>query len=58
MATNGREGYVYAKQLVGPQPTSPAQALEWQRDPAHRTRTINVYLSDGTTVIGTFTIGR
>jgi hypothetical protein len=56
IAANGRTGYVYSKELDGPVPTSPAQALAWQQQNAGRARTIKVYESDGTTVIGNFVI--
>ena len=57
IATNGRTGYVYAKDLDSPEFTSPAQALAWQRKHANQHRTIPVYTSDGHTVIGKFVIG-
>lgn len=54
-ATNGKNGYVYGKDLQGPQPTSPDDAAKnfTSRPP----RDIPVYLSDGETQIGVFTIG-
>ncbi|BDO40837.1 hypothetical protein [Cellulomonas sp. NTE-D12] len=52
-ATNGKSGYAYAADLEGPQPTSPAGA---GTNPEHG-RTIPVYESDGSTVIGEFAIG-
>lgn len=58
IATNGRAGYAYSSELDGPMPTSRAQALAWQKENAGHGRTINVYESDGTTIIGTFVVGR
>ena len=57
IATNGREGYVYAKELEGPTPSSPAEALRWQEEHTGEVTRIPVYLSDGETVIGEFQIG-
>lgn len=54
IATNGQQGYVYASQLNGPTPTSPAQAVAENNQPA---RTIPVYESDGKTQIGQFKVG-
>lgn len=53
IATNGRSGYVYAADLAGPMPSSPAEAATW--DPAPRS--VPVYESDGETAIGEFVIG-
>lgn len=56
IATNHRSGYVYANQLLGPQPTNPGQAAIWaQTHPGPRTLT--VYESDGKTPVGIFVIG-
>ncbi len=53
IATNGRSGYVYATQLMGPQPTTLSQAAA----SAHsEPRTVTVYESDGKTPIGRFII--
>jgi hypothetical protein len=41
----------------GPKPTSPAQALEWQKEHQNQSVSIPLYQSDGTTVIGTFILG-
>lgn len=54
IATNGQQGYVYATQLNGPMPTSPAQAVA---DNNQRDRMIPVYQSDGKTQIGQFKVG-
>lgn len=54
VATNGSAGYVYANQLVGPQPSTPAQAATW----SHVPRAITVYDSDGKTPIGQFIVGK
>ena len=57
-ATNGKDGYSHATDLQGgPMPTGPADALAQQEANQGRTHTIPVYESDGTTVIGEFTIG-
>jgi hypothetical protein len=55
-ATNGRDGYVYARQLQGPQPTGPSQAATWNQ--THQaSRTVTVYESNGKTAIGQFNAG-
>ena len=56
-ATNGREGYAYARDLAGYEPTSPADAVAWQRAHEGETRVVPVYLSDGETVVGELEIG-
>ncbi len=61
IATNGKEGYVFATDLAHADGsdqnfTSPDQARKWQRDRQGKTISIKVYLSDGTTRIGTFGI--
>jgi hypothetical protein len=56
VATNGRQGYVLNSELLGPQPTSPADALA-QNNAHPNGRDIPVYESDGQTQIGTFHIG-
>lgn len=53
-ATNGKAGYAYASQLNGRTPTSPAQAIAENNQPA---RMIPVYESDGKTRIGEFNAG-
>jgi len=55
-ATNGRVGYVYVDELDGYQPTSPADALRWQKEHGEESRSVPVYESDGVTVIGEFII--
>jgi hypothetical protein len=52
-ATNGRQGYAYATEVNGPQPTSPADALA-QNQAYPNGRDIPVYESDGVSRIGTF----
>lgn len=52
IATNGKTGYVYARDLVQPAPTT----LQLGTPPGE-TRTIPVYTSDGHTEIGQFLIG-
>jgi hypothetical protein len=55
IATNRSEGYVYANQLEGPQPTTPSQAVaEGHQEPG----TLTVYESDGKTPIGQFVVGK
>lgn len=55
IATNGKQGYVYAEQLQNaqPEPTSPEQAATMRPTPT----AIPVYKSDGHTIIGQFVIG-
>jgi hypothetical protein len=53
IATNGEVGYSYFKQILGPQPTSPAEAAHWHPVP----RLIPVYQPDGVTVIGQYRAG-
>jgi hypothetical protein len=57
IATNGKAGYVYAKDLAEPAPTNPSQALQQQNWP---TITIHlpVYDADGKTQIGHFDVQR
>ena len=50
-ATNGRTGYVYARQLTSPAPTSPSQAAAENNSPPE---SLTVYDSDGKTPIGKF----
>jgi hypothetical protein len=64
VATNGRTGYVFAKQLADADGTtaaehfkSPADALAWQKAHQGRTTSIPVYEYDGTTKIGEFVVG-
>lgn len=54
VATNGKQGYVYAIKLHGPAPANPAQALQWSQQDAGLSHAIPVYASDGTTKIGDF----
>ncbi len=53
VATNGREGYVYATGMAAPQPANPSQALAWQQSP-QPPKVVPVYESDGKTQIGEF----
>lgn len=55
-ATNGKHGYAYSKDLDGPVPTSPADALAQQEANEGRSRSVPVYESDGETIIGQFSI--
>lgn len=52
IATNGKTGYVYARDLEQPAPTTLQSGT-----PPGQTRTIPVYTSDGHTEIGQFLIG-
>ena len=54
VATNGKDGYIYASQLQQPNYTSPAQALAAQKH--HHSGALRVYELDGKTVIGTFVL--
>ncbi|MFC6704335.1 hypothetical protein [Flexivirga alba] len=54
IATNGKQGYLYAAELNGAAPANPAQAQEWSKQDSGRTHSIPVYASDGTTKIGSF----
>jgi hypothetical protein len=53
IATNGQIGYSYSLQVIGPLPTSPAQAANWHPLP----RLIPVYQADGVTIIGQYRAG-
>ena len=52
VATNGKTGYAYSRELNGPQPSSPEEASRLPRS-----WTVPVYLSDGKTRIGEFKVG-
>jgi hypothetical protein len=57
----GKSGYVNAAELNcagGGDVKSPTQALAWDKVSENRDISIPVYTSDGTTVIGTFIIGK
>lgn len=62
---SAKYGYVFSEDLVqaqngGPEPTSPAQALEQQRAQEQRYpdgQRLPMYENDGMTVIGYFTVG-
>lgn len=57
IATNGKTGYVYTRQLNGPMPKTPAQAIAMQKAEAKAgPRVLTVYKSDGKTPIGKFSI--
>ncbi|WP_460627483.1 hypothetical protein [Intrasporangium mesophilum] len=59
VATNGRDGYVYTRDLNtagGPPPADPAEAAERSRAMSAGIP-ITVYQSDGETVIGEFVVG-
>lgn len=60
LGDNGIEGYAYQADLEGEQPSCPEEAVRMMEEAKKNgfpTRTINVYDSDGRTVIDTFTIG-
>lgn len=63
MGSNGKEGYVYCKDLEGEQPNNPEEAVEYMKrleelnKQGLYTRIIPLYESDGITVIGEFEIG-
>lgn len=52
---DGKIGYIYADDLDVGAPESPEKAAEWCEE--HKDYTINVYESDGETIIGEFTVG-
>ncbi len=54
-ASNGRTGYVLSRDLLGPQPKDPQEAIEWSKRPP-KLRTIPVY-DDRGSVIGSFVPG-
>lgn len=57
MATNGRSGYAYTRDLIGgPMPTSPEDAVKNFNTP-RPPRQIPVFLSDGETQVGVFEAG-
>jgi hypothetical protein len=64
VASNGKEGYAFQKDLAWaengnhPAPTSPTQALQWQQANVGKVFPVPVYLSDGTTRIGTLLVGQ
>lgn len=64
VATNGREGYVYKRDLDAADGTaamkeftSPEDALAWQKERGTEPILIPVYLEDGNTVVGQFEVG-
>lgn len=57
IATNGKTGYSYARDLAQPQPANPSEALAAQNAP-QREVDVPVYTPDGKTVIGTFATHR
>lgn len=60
IATNGKQGYAYARDMAavtGVGPTSPEDAASLSAANAGKTMTVPVYESDGTTLLGQFTIG-
>lgn len=60
LGDNGIRGYAYPADLDGEQPSCPEEAVKMMEERAKNgnpPRVINVYDSDGRTVIDTFTIG-
>ncbi|MGH8889021.1 MAG: peptidase M56 family protein, partial [Acidothermaceae bacterium] len=57
VATNGKTGYVYAKDLSEPAPANPSRALHWQDSPLV-TIHLPVYEADGKTQVGVFDVHR
>ena len=57
---NGEKGYVYETEWDGEKPSCPEEAAKMMEEAAKNgfpERVVNVYESDGRTVIDTFTIG-
>lgn len=55
VGTDGQQGWVYSRDLDGPTPSSPEEALRWQAERIEQGgRYISLYAEDGVTVIGTF----
>jgi hypothetical protein len=57
IASNGKLGYVYSKDLQGPEINNPEEALEYMESVEGTTLMVPVYESDGETVIGEFEAG-
>lgn len=60
MATNGKRGYLYADELdsaTGGDVSNPKEAKEWMEGWPHEPVVLNVYESDGETVVGQFVTG-
>ena len=57
MGKDGIIGYVYATDLRGPIPNSPAEALAIMEKRSDQGRSIPLYKVDGKTVIGEFMVG-
>jgi hypothetical protein len=55
VATNGKQGYVYATGIAASLPANPSQALAWQQTP-QPPKVVPVYESDGKTQIGEFAL--
>ncbi|MDE7364194.1 MAG: hypothetical protein K2N27_04810, partial [Ruminococcus sp.] len=62
LGDNGKAGYVYATDFFTPSPSCPEEAVAYQKardkaiaDGTYVPRSINVYESDGETLIDTFT---
>ena len=57
IATNGKLGYAYSKDLQGPEINNPQEAIEYMETMKGTTLMVPVYESDGETVIGDFQMG-
>lgn len=54
IAENGAYGYIRASEIPGASVSTPEEAAEYMANPYLYPHDINVYLQDGTTVVGTF----
>jgi hypothetical protein len=57
IATNGKLGYAYSRELQGPEINNPQEAMEYMEKMKGTTLMVPVYESDGETVIGEFQAG-
>jgi hypothetical protein len=57
IASNGRSGYAWSKDLDGPSPSSAGEAARWSETHPCQPRSVPVYESDGKTQIGVFEMG-
>jgi hypothetical protein len=57
IATHGKLGYAYSKDLRGPEINNPQEAMEYMETMKGTTLMVPVYESDGETVIGEFQAG-
>jgi hypothetical protein len=54
----GGRGYITKEAFNGPAFANPQDAMAWSRANSNQPRVITAYSSDGTTVVGTYTIGK